>query len=159
MLFKKSFLTKHMWQIQLDDKHNNIKQVQSQNFLGIIIDEHLNWNKQTGKICSELKSFKYSFKQLVKYCDTETLKTVYYSYVVSKIRYGILSWGVTIKQNIESILKCQKALLRIIDKAQFLDSCKEIFKKLKILTVPSLIIKESCLHVKKQEEYLQKLFS
>ena len=70
-----------------------------------------------------LLSSSYLFKNLVKYCDTETLKTVYHSYFESKIKYGILSWGVTKKQNITSILKCQKRILRIINKAQFLDSC------------------------------------
>jgi len=133
-----------MWSANIDDKLKEIKQVRSQKFLGITIDEHLNWNTHTDKLCSSLKSSSYLFK----YCDIETLKTVYHSYFESKIKYGILSWGVTKKQNITSILKCRERILRIIDKAQYLNSCRVIFKKLGLLTVPGLIIKEACLLVK-----------
>jgi len=136
-----------MWSANIDDKLKEIKQVRSQKFLGITIDEHLNWNSH--KLCSSLKSSSYSFKNLVKYCDIETLKSAYHSYSESKIKHGILSWCVTKKRNITSILKCQKRILRIINKAQYLDSCKwhcrVIFKKLGLVTAPSLIIKEACL--------------
>jgi len=65
-----------------------------------------------------------------------------------------LSWCRIKKQNIEALLKCQKRLLRIINKAQFLESCKGIFKDLGLLTVPSLIILESCLLVRKNLKHL-----
>jgi len=113
MLIKKSYLTKQVWSVNIDDKLKEIKQVRCQKFLGITIDEHLDWNTHTDKLCSSLKSSSYLFKNLVEYCDIETLKTVYHSYFKSKIKYGILSWGVTKKQNITSILKCQKRILRI----------------------------------------------
>ena len=108
----------------------------------------------TDKLCSSLKSTSYLLKNLVKYCDIETLKTIYHSYFESKIKYGILSCGVTKKQNITSIFKCQKRILRMINKAQYLDSCRVIFKKLGLLTVPGLIIKEACLQVKENLHYL-----
>jgi len=146
MLIKKSYLTKHMWSVNIEDKFKEIKEVQSQKILGITIDEHLNWNTNRDKLCSSLKSSSYLFNNLVKYCDIETLKTVYHSYFESKIKYVILSWGVTKKQNITS--KCQKRILRIINKAQYLDSCRVIFKKLWLLTVPGFIMKEACLLVK-----------
>lgn len=149
LLLKKSYLTKHMWKIKLDDKFKNIKEVQCQKFLGTLIDEHLNWNAQTDKLCSSLKSLTYLFKNLKKYCDNETLKTVYYSYVQSKINEGILVWGSSKKQNIEAILKYQKKIIRIINGAKYLDSCRPLFKKLNVLTVPSLIIKENCLLLKR----------
>jgi len=97
-----------MWSVNIDEKFKEIKEVQSQKFLGIAIDEHLNWNTHTDKLCSFLKSSSYLLKNLVKYCDIETLKTIYHSYFESKIKYGILSCGVTKKQNITSILKCQR---------------------------------------------------
>ena len=103
-----------MWSVNIDDKFKEIKEVQSQKFVGITIDEHLNWNTHTDKLWSSLKSSYYLFKNLVKYCDIGTLKTVYHSYFESKIKYGILSWGVTKNQNITSLLKCQKRILRII---------------------------------------------
>ena len=43
-----------------------------------------------------------------------------------------------------------KRILRMINKAQYLDSCRVIFKKLGLLTVPGLIIKEACLLVKEK---------
>ena len=108
MLIKKSYLTKHLWSIKNDDKFKEIKEVRCQKFLGVTIDEHINWNEHNVKLCSFLKSLTYLFKNLVKYCDTETLRTVYFSYFESKIRFSISSWGITTKPNIDSVLKCQK---------------------------------------------------
>jgi len=47
MLIIKSYLTKHMWSVNTDDKFKEIKEVQRQKFLEITIDEHLNWNTHT----------------------------------------------------------------------------------------------------------------
>jgi len=44
MLVKKSYLTKHIWNVNINDKFKEIEQVRCQKFLGIIIDEHFNWN-------------------------------------------------------------------------------------------------------------------
>jgi len=36
-----------MWSVNIDDKFKEIKQVLCQEFLGIVIDEHFNWNTHT----------------------------------------------------------------------------------------------------------------
>jgi len=36
-----------MWTVNINDKFKEIKEVQSQKFLGIIIDKHLHWNTHT----------------------------------------------------------------------------------------------------------------
>ena len=59
-----------MWSVNIDDKFKEIKQVRCQKFLGIIIDEHFNWNTHTDKLCSSLKS-SYLFKNLA---DKETTR-------------------------------------------------------------------------------------
>jgi len=46
-------------------------------------------------------------------------------------------------RNDQKCFKCGKS-----NQAQFLDSCRGIFKKLGLLTVPGLIIKEACLPIK-----------
>jgi len=80
--------------------------------LGTLNDEHLDWKDHLEKIRSNLKSLSYLFKNLRKYCDIETLKTVYYSYVHGKISQSVLIWGNTNKQNITKIVKAQKKNLQ-----------------------------------------------
>jgi len=46
-------------------------------------------------------------------------------------------------------LRNKKKIIRIMKKVYYLASCKELFVELRILTVPSLVIKHICSHVKK----------
>jgi len=94
------------------------------------------------------------FKKLVKYSDAKTIKAAYYRYVYSKLKYGILAWGYSSKENIDKIFKKQKSIIRIMQKADKNASCWEFFLSLKILTLPSIIILLNCLQVKQNiEEY------
>jgi len=72
MLIKKSYLTKHLWSINIDDKFKEIKEVRCQKSLGVTIDEYIIWNEHNVKLCSSLKSFTYLSKNFLKYCDRDS---------------------------------------------------------------------------------------
>jgi hypothetical protein len=65
----------------------------------------------------------------------ETLRMVYFTYVHSTISYGIMFWG-----NLpysEKIFKMQKRVIRIITNSRVRDLCRQLLKKMKILTLYS----------------------
>ena len=87
-----------------------IERVQSFNFLGITISESMSWanhllfiKKKISKVIGILYRLKNTF-------PSEVLKTLYKSIVLSYINYGLLLWGVEVK-NLEVI---QKRAIRLI---------------------------------------------
>jgi hypothetical protein len=66
------------------------------------------------------------------------LKIIYSSYFHSVMSYGIIFWG---NSRISGdIFKVQKRIVRILSNKTSYDSCRRLFNKLQILTVPSQYI-------------------
>lgn len=112
-------------------------------YLGITIDDKLSWNAHTDNLCRKLNSSLYALKRIQATCDTETTKTAYFSLFESHLRYGLVAWGNSSNQNRERILVLQKKAMRILAGLNPLESCREAFRQLGILTVVSLYICET----------------
>jgi len=66
------------------------------------------------------------------------MKMIYYSYVQSVMSYSIIFCGNSHLSG--NILKAQKRIIRIITNAGKRDSCRELYKQLQILPLPSVHI-------------------
>ena len=80
-----------------------IKRAKSIKYLGITLDEFLNWNEHTSNLCNSLKSFFSVFYNIRDYLFPENCRTIYYTLVYSKIRYGICEYGFTKAENMNKI--------------------------------------------------------
>jgi hypothetical protein len=68
----------------------------------------------------------------------KVLISIYFSYFHSLLTYGVIFWGnYPISKD---IFKIQKRLIRIITNNPRRESCKNLFKRLKILILPSQYI-------------------
>lgn len=150
MYVRTNHLTRNLWNLNLSD--NLVKDLTVMNtvkFLGVFLDSHLSWNVQVDEVLLKLKKVSFLVRKLVNYCDLATLKTVYYSYFQSKLSYCVTSWSSMCNGNVKKLFVAQKEIVRIMTKNPPLTSCKNLFSKLEILTLPSLIILECCLGVKR----------
>lgn len=84
--------------------------------------------------------------QLKSCLDQDGLLNVYYSLAYSHIANNVVCWGVS--TDIGRVLVCQKRILRLIFNLEPRESCKDIFKKNKVLTVPSIFILKCVTYVK-----------
>ncbi len=114
--------------------------VQSSSFLGIELDESISWKVQLNKINNKIRSQSYVFFHLRECVSVETIKVVYFAYVESILRYGIVLWGQA--AGITSVLRLQKRIIRVMTNSHPRSNCKPLFKKLSILTVVGLYIFE-----------------
>ncbi|CAG9823406.1 unnamed protein product [Phaedon cochleariae] len=73
-------------------------------------------------------------------CRHNVASGLYYAQVESRLRYGVIFWGLSTLA--KDIFVAQKRILRSMTGLSQIDSCKDIFKKLKILTLPCLVISE-----------------
>lgn len=132
--------------INLKFNNNIIQQVDSARFLGLQIDQKLNWKNHIEYVSKRVSSSAYALYRLSSTVNVDTLITAYYGLVESILRYGIVFWGNSTDKEI--VFKMQKRCLRAMFKIHMTDSCRPLFLKHRILTLPSLYIIEVALFVK-----------
>jgi len=80
----------------------------------------------------------YAIRAIKSLVSLKVLISIYFSYFHSLLTYGVIFWGNSpISKN---IFKIQKRVIRIITNNSRRESCKHLFKWLKILTLPSQYI-------------------
>ena len=72
---------------------NNIKRIKSTKFLGIYIDENLNWSCHIQHLSLQLARYSGLLYRIRNFLDRKTLCMLYYSLIYSRIQCGIVTWG------------------------------------------------------------------
>lgn len=121
--------------------------VQSTKFLGVTIDQKLNWHQHVVSLQAKLSAVNFSQRILAQSCTMKPILTAYFAYFHSLLSYGIAFWGCQ-KQNLDAIFVLQKRCIRIMTRKDPLTHCKPLFKELEIMTVPCVYIYRCILIVK-----------
>ena len=90
-----------------------IQQKSHVKFLGIFLDEHLNWNKQYEHIQSNISrtiGIMYKLKDIL---PLKALILLYNSFILSYLSYGVIIWGNCYTKYVNSLLKLQKRAVRL----------------------------------------------
>ena len=82
-------------------------------YLGVIIDQHLKWDKHIAHVCNRLRKTIHKFVILRAYMPTDILRLVYLALVQSVIQYGIIAWGGITKTNLNPLYLLQKRIIKI----------------------------------------------
>lgn len=130
-----------------------VNEVNSIKFLGLTIDNKLNWKFHVDNVCSRLHQFAYALFKLSRVTNEPAVLTAYHGHVASILRYGIIFWGNSTEKL--RVFRAQKRCVRAICSLHKRDSCKEHFKELKILTTAALYISEIAVFVKANPELFQ----
>lgn len=123
-------------------------------FLGVTIDEDLNWKAHLDSVCSRINKFVYALREIKKVTNLKTAIISYHAYVESVLRYGIILWGNSTLKNRAFI--AQKKCIRAICGIAPDESCRPLFKKLGLLPLASLYIQEVSVFVHKNPELFQR---
>lgn len=137
--------------IQKDVK---IEEVKSTLFLGITIDQNLDWKSHIQKLCSKLDRFVFALYKLRQTSSKKTALLAYHGYVSSVLRYGVIIWGNSTL--VTKAFTVQKRCIRAICGAEPTDTCKSLFKQNKILPLPCMYVYEMCIFVRKHPELFPK---
>ena len=107
-------------------------------FLGLLLDNKLTWKAHSRELVIKLNKACYAIRAIKSLVFLKVLISIYFSYFYSLLTYGVIFWGNSpINKN---IFKIQKGVIRIITNNPRRESCKHLFKQLKILTLPSQYI-------------------
>lgn len=134
--------------IETDD--GNIAISDKAKFLGVYINENLDWSDHINSTVKKLNSICYGMRIMGKYMDERTLRITYMANFESVLKYGVMFWGR--HSSTQSIFVAQKRVLRVIKKKKYLESCRGLFRNFDIMTVYAIYIYECLLFFIKNKD-------
>lgn len=131
-------------------RHGSEEEVElSVRLLGFQVDKYLTWRNHTEEVCKKISRSRFVLGRLRGNVSKEVLKTAYYGLVNCHLTYGILIWGAS--PGAQDIFLYQKKIIREITNAGYRDHAQPIFRRLEILTLPSLYILEAIMYIHKNK--------
>ena len=122
----------------------NVNQVKYTKFLGIYIDENLDWSKHIQQCKCKIASGNYAINVTKNVLSPAHSKTLYYSLVYPYLNYGILLWGNTYKKFLHKLEIAQKKPIRTINRAMYNEPSSPLFKKCNIIKLQDIYKLQCC---------------
>ena len=132
MVFQKT--TRNLNSLLLSIDNIPPKETDSFTFLGISVQNHLQWNTHINNIACKISKTLGIMNRLKLYVPPYTLRTIHYSLILPHVTYGILLWG----HNTERIFKLQKRAVRIMTLSKYLSHTEPLFRTLNLLNLDDL---------------------
>ena len=107
-------------------------------FLGMTIDSHLEWNKHCQRVANKISSNNAMINKVKKILPPASLKTLYNSFILPHLQYGLAAWGGCSDKNKKRIINIQKRAIRTISKAYFNSHTEPRMKELGLLKLEEL---------------------
>ena len=135
-------------------------------FLGVIIDESLNWTKHINTVLSKMSRYVGIMYKIKKYLPVTARLQIYHSFVQSHLNYCSLVWGFTCKSNIEALFSKQKKGLRAVipgfinyryREGETAGHTKSAFSDYNVLTVQGIITLNTLLFIRKVRHFPSQL--
>ena len=155
---KTNYLTFHNRQKTVestDIQGNNvvIKAEKCVKFLGVHLQDTLQWNEHCTALVTTLCKVCYQMKYLNSILCVEQLRCFYFAEVHSRLMYGVCFWGCP-GTNSKNVFRIEKRIIRNMNLKPTTYPSKELFKSCDILPLPCIFILEVLLHTVKQKNSL-----
>ena len=111
-----------------------IERVTEFNFLGLTVNEYMNWNSHVKKIANKISRTLGVMNRLKRYLPISAMKLMYDSLILSHLQFGITNWGF----EWDRISKLQKRALRIMTNSRYNAHTEPLFKQLYLLKVKDI---------------------
>ena len=94
--------------LNINMEGNELERVRETKYLGVILDEKLNWKSHLEHIKSKISRGSYILSKLRHYVNIKTSITIYFSLIYPYLNYCITTWGATSNSNLLPIVRLQK---------------------------------------------------
>ena len=115
-------------------EETEIEQVETFNFLGLTIDQHLTWKPHTSKISSKISRAMGIINKLKHFLPLHVKKILYSSLVLPHLNYNLILWG----HHSERIFKLQKRIVRVTTVSKYNAHTDPLFKQLGFLKLADM---------------------
>ena len=135
MIFKHKNSVGKLTRLQIEGV--SLPLVKETKFLGIWLDDELNWNCHLSKLSTKIKRNVYLLRNHKNILDCNTLKLIYLAQIQSHINYGLVLWGgMALSENLNKIRKTLNMCVKILKPKTEINKS---YGELKILTLDQLI--------------------
>lgn len=124
---------------------NELSRTDKIKYLGVYVDELINWHSHIDALTSRTRKLIYIFKTLRNSADRDTLRLVYSALCESLLRYCISVWGGSLKTKMLQLERAQRAVLKVMLKKPFRYSTSALYTDCKVLSVRRLFILQTTL--------------
>lgn len=112
-----------------------IERVTHTKFLGVFIDENLDWKHHVFQMSNKLSRSIGLLNKTKFVLSKDSLKTLYNSFILPSLIYCNIIWGGACYSTLHRLFMLQKKAVRIINHSKYRDSTGPIFKSLEIITL------------------------
>ena len=128
ILFRSQGMRKPVVNESLVIKNESIKQDHQTKFLGVVMDEKLTWCEHVQYIKCKIAKGIGIISKARRLLNYETLCTLHHCFVYPYLNYCIEVWGDTFKTHLQTLVKLQKRVLRIISYSRWNASVDHLYK-------------------------------
>ena len=129
---------KYSFSIKIKINNTEIEQVHFVKFLGVYIDEHLNWSQHIQTITSKISKNNGVLNKLRNRLPSNVMLLLYNSLILPYLSYCNCLWGAAGLSKLHTLAVNQKRTIRLIAKAPIKFSTSPLFKKFNILKIDEL---------------------
>jgi len=121
-----------------------INQVTSHKYLGLTIDEKLNWDKHVDDIFKKLTGFVGAFRHINSFLSSKCKNMFYFAHIQSILSYLIPIWANTSQYNINRVQRLQNKAIKAIYNIPYETRTNTLYTSLPIFPLIKLKQLESC---------------
>ena len=114
-----------------------LRPVETVKFLGLWLDQNLNWDTHVNKLTAKIKRNLHLLRTPKHLFNKKTLKLIYHAQIQSHINYGLILWGSMTRQN--NLLRVQSVQNKCVEIISGNKNIELNFKSQKILNIKELI--------------------
>ena len=103
--------------LQLNGK--SVERVTAAKYLGVFVDEKLNWNQHIDHICKKLTKLTFLFRSLSCYIDQDMAKQLSHAYAHPYLTSGIELFGVSCQARRHRLQILQNKVLKILTQKHY----------------------------------------
>lgn len=122
--------------------------------LGVVLDSCLHWASHVDGLCRRLASAAFLINRLRRCLPDDAVVALYYGTFHCHLNYALILWGNSTCARRAFLI--QKRVVRIIARANPLTSCRQLFRKYGILTLPSMYVFSSLMRIhENSDQYIR----
>lgn len=130
---------------------NFIHKVNNATYLGINIDDKLNFKQHINHINNKLHICNAIIFKIKNYVNYKTLIQLYHAFAGSHLNYCTLAWGLNYPTHLIPLITSQKAIIRNINNLAYRTHTSNYFNQMGILDINKLIIYKTIINFLKKK--------
>ena len=128
--------------LQLDGV--NLSQVNCFSFLGVQIQENMQWSEHINTKCNKISKVNSIIYRLKNTLPQKILLNIYNALIAPHLNYGIVAWGDANRSQLKRLIVLQKKCIRNISNSKYNAHTNPLFQKHKILKYQDLYKLNCC---------------